>query len=66
MFIKSFMRISRISSKKWHCRKKCSVVLASMLQEHNGFKVSLELGSDANKTICVDYTYYRFYYKYHF
>ena len=66
MFIKSFMRISWISLKKWHCRKKCSVVLASMLQEQNGFKVSLELGSDVNKTICVDSTYYRFYYKYHF
>ena len=43
MLIKSFIRISRISLKNWHRRKKCNVVSASMLQEHNGFKVSSKL-----------------------
>ena len=43
MFIKSFMRISRISLKNWYLRKKCIVVWASMLQEHNTFKVSSKL-----------------------
>ena len=43
MFIKSFMRISRISLKNWYLRKKCNVVWASMLQEHNAFKVSSKL-----------------------
>ena len=41
--IKSFMRISWISLKNWHRRKKCHVVSVSMLQEHNGFKVSSKL-----------------------
>ena len=54
MFIKSFMRISRISLKNWHYRKKYIVVLASMHQEYNEFKVSSKLGSDVNKTIWVD------------
>ena len=43
MLIKSFIRIPRISLKNWHRRKKCNVVSASMLQEHNGFKVSSKL-----------------------
>ena len=66
MFIKSFMRISRISLKNWHRRKKCTVVSVSMLREYNGFKVSLKLGLDVNKTIWVDSTSYKLYYKYHF
>ena len=43
MFIKSFIRISRIPLKNWHHRKKCNVFSASMLQEHNGFRVSSKL-----------------------
>ena len=43
MFMKSFMRISRISLKTWHRGKKCNVVSVSMLQEHNGFTVSSKL-----------------------
>ena len=43
MFIKQFFRISLISLKNWHCRKKWNVVSASMLQEHSGFKVSSKL-----------------------
>ena len=43
MFIKSFIRISRIPLKNWHHRKKCNVFSASMLPEHNGFKVSSKL-----------------------
>ena len=43
MFIKSFIRICRISLKNWYRRKKCNVVSASMLQEYNGFKVSSKL-----------------------
>ena len=43
MFIESFMRISRILLKNWYRRKKCNVIWAWMLQEHNAFKVSSEL-----------------------
>ena len=43
MFIKSFIRISQISLKNWHPRKKWNVVSASMLQEHNKFKLSSKL-----------------------
>ena len=43
MFIKSFARISQISLKNWHCRKKCNVVSASMLQGHNRIKVFSKL-----------------------
>ena len=42
MFIKPFMRISRISLKNWYRREKCNVIWAWMLQEHNAFKVSSE------------------------
>ena len=37
-----------------------------MLQEHNLFKISLKLGLGVNKTIRVDSTYYKLYYKHHF
>ena len=40
---KSFIRISWISLKNWHRRKKCKIVSVSMLQEHNWFKVSSKL-----------------------
>ena len=43
VFIKSFIKISRISLKSWHHRKKHNVASALMLQEHNGFKVSSKL-----------------------
>ena len=66
MFIKLFMRISQISLKNWHYEKKCIVVSASMLQEHNWVKLSSKLGLDVNKTIWVDSTYYKLYYNYHF
>ena len=66
MFIKSFMRISWISLKNWHYKKKCTVVSVSMLQEHNGFKVSSKLCLDVNKTVWVDSTYHKLFYKYHF
>ena len=52
--------------KHWHRRKKCSVVSASMLQDHNGLKVSSKLGLGVNKTIWADSTYYKLYYKYYF
>ena len=64
MFIESSMRISWILLKNWHCRKKCNVVSVSMLQEHNGFKVSSKLGLDVIKTIWVDSAYYKLYCKY--
>ena len=62
-FIKSFMRISWISLKNWHYRKKCTVVSASMPQEHNWFKVSSKLGLDVNKTIWINPIYHKLYYK---
>ena len=37
------MRISWISLKNWHCRKKWNVVLVSMLSEQRWFKVSSKL-----------------------
>ena len=43
MLIESFIRIFRMSLKNWHRRKKGNVVSASMLQEHNGFKLSSKL-----------------------
>ena len=43
IIIKSFIRISRILLKNWHYRKKCNVVLTSMLQGCNGFKVYSKL-----------------------
>ena len=43
MFIKSFIRIPRISLKNWNRRKKGNFVSALMLQEHSGFKVSSKL-----------------------
>ena len=52
------MRIPWISLKNRHYRKKCTVVSASTLQEHNGFKVPSKLGLDVNKTIWVDSTYH--------
>ena len=64
MSIECFMRISRISLKNWHRVKKRIVVLVSMLQEHNGFKVSSKLGLNVNKTTQIDSIYYKLYYKY--
>ena len=58
------MRISRISLKNWHRVKKRTVVLVSMLQEHNGFKVSSKLGLNVSKTSQVDSVYYKLYHKY--
>ena len=43
IFIKSVTSVSRISPKNGHHGKKCNAVSASMLQEHNGFKVSSKL-----------------------
>ena len=37
-----------------------------MLQKHNGFKVSSKLGLGVIKTLWVDSTYYKLYYKYNF
>ena len=51
--------------KNWHYRKRRTVVSASMLQEHNGFKVSSKLDLDVNKIIWISSTYYKLYYKYH-
>ena len=47
------MTISRISLKNWHYRKKCTVISASILREHNRFQVSSKLRLDVTKIIWV-------------
>ena len=66
MLIKSFMRISWISLKNWHYRKKCTGFSSSVLQEHNWFKESSKLGLDVNKTIWLNSIYHKLYNKYNY
>ena len=42
-FIKSFMRVSAVSLKNWHRRKKCNIVSTWIMQDHTRLKASTTL-----------------------